>query len=212
MGRRYRSGMAVTSSSAPTTRIGTWPARQASAAGWRDASTRVVVAEAPRRRVAAGAVVASFAVLLAGCGGAPDLAADSEVFEGLDRAVVHEVLESPVASGKVEQAAEESRASMAQGIVRNFLQCRGAYAAYRSWVTTGTAPAVPAPSDPVVPLEPSNETTERAQVDIHTAIRSGEPARLRDFLVGEGRCGEWIPVRPGDPAGDTIADAVDALG
>jgi hypothetical protein len=166
-----------------------------------------------RRKVAAGVVVAtSFALLLTGFDDSPDLSADSAIFEGLDPAVVQEVLDSPVAFGKVQQMEEDTQASMAQGIVRNFVQCRGAYSAYRSWLTTATAPAVPALSDPTAPVEPSNEATERAQVVIAAAIRSGEPAQLRDFLVGEARCGEWIPVVPGEPAGDTIADAVEALG
>lgn len=156
--------------------------------------------------------LSSVALLLAACSGSPDLSAESAIFEGLDGAVVQEVLDSPVAFGKVKQMTEDVQASMAQGIVRNFVQCRAAYSAYESWVTTGVAPQAPPVSTPTQPVEPSNETTDRAQAVIESAIASGEPSRLRDFLVGEARCGEWIPVDPGDPEGDTIADAVEALG
>lgn len=158
-----------------------------------------------------GALALSAAVLLlAGCG-APDLSAESAVFEGLDTAVVQEVLDNPEAFGKVKQMEEGVQASMAQGIVRNFIQCRAAYSAYESWLTTGVAPTPPPVSTPTQPVEPSNETTDRAQAYIEAGIASGDPAQLRDFLVGDARCGEWIPADPGDPSGDTIAVRVKAL-
>lgn len=155
--------------------------------------------------------VSSVALALASCGSSPDLSAESTIFEGLDGAVVQEVLESPVAFGKVKQMEKDVQASMAQGIVRNFLQCRAAYSAYESWLTTGVTPEPPALSTPTHPVEPSNETTDQAQAYIEAAIASGDPAQLQGFLVGDARCGEWIPADPAEPAGDTIADRVRAL-
>lgn len=150
---------------------------------------------------------------LASCAGTgPDLDAGSDVFEGLDPEVVAEVMANPVAWGKVQEEDEQTRASMAQGIVRNFIQCRGAFDAYRSWVTTGTTPEVPVVDAVVHPLEPAAGAIEQSQAYIEDAIASGEPARLKDFLVGEARCGEWIPVEPGRPDGPTIEDALGALG
>lgn len=154
----------------------------------------------------AGVLVA----LTAGCAGGPDLSADSTTFDGLDPAVVAEVRASDVAWGKVETEPERTRASMAQGIARNYVQCRAAYEAYASWVATGQVPPVPAIPEVAAALEPANTAIVRAQADIAGAVEAGDPAALRDFLVGEARCGEWIPVDPEDPSA-TIADAVRAL-
>lgn len=154
---------------------------------------------------------AVLAVVLTACAAA-DLDAGSEAFEGLDPAVVDEVMQNPVAWGKVQEEDEQTRASMAQGIVRNFVQCRAAYDAYRAWVTTGTTPDVPPLDAASNPLEPAATAIAQSQAYIEAAISSGEPDRLRDFLVGEARCGEWIPVEPGRPDGPTIEDAVGALG
>lgn len=165
----------------------------------------------PARLVALTCGAATLIVLLTSCG-ATDLDADDDAFEGLDPEVVTEVMANPVAWGKVQSEEDETRASMAQGIVRNFVQCRGAFDAYRSWVTTGTTPEVPALDAVAHPLEPATSAIENAQAYIADAIASGEPAQLKDFLVGEARCGEWIPVEPGRPDGPTIEDAVGALG
>ena len=164
---------------------------------------------AHRGVVAAAAVLLS--VLLAGCGG-DDLTPESDTFAGVDPAVVAEVRESPVAWGKVEQEDEATRASLAQGIARNFVQCRAAFGAYESWVTTGQTPPVPELPSVTHPLEPGNSALESDHAFVEAAIASGEPGKLRDFLVGEARCGEWIPAEPGAVDGPTIEDAVEELG
>ncbi|WP_431836137.1 hypothetical protein [Cellulomonas sp. Y8] len=150
-------------------------------------------------------------LLLTSCGQS-EPSEDSTVFDGLDSSVVREVMDSPVAWGKVLQEEEQTRDSMAQGIVRNFIQCRSAFDAYRSWVTTGAAPDAPTLPEATHPIEPANTAIVQAQEYIEAAIDSGEPAQLRDFLVGEATCGEWIPVEEGRPDGPTIEDAVEALG
>ncbi|UZN02409.1 hypothetical protein [Cellulomonas sp. S1-8] len=162
-----------------------------------------------RRALSMGGSVAAV-VLLTSCA-APVPTAESDVFDGLDPSVVQEVMDNPVAWGKVLDEDEATRASMAQGIVRNFVQCRGAYEAYLSWVTDGETPDVPEPSAPTRPIEPAHTAIEQSQAVIEAAIASGDPARLRDVLVGEARCGMWIPLEAGDPDGPKIADAVRAL-
>lgn len=164
-----------------------------------------------RRGVAVALGTAAVAVLAAGCAGGPDLTPASATFEGLDPAVVAEVRASEVAWGRVETEPERTRASMAQGIVRNYLQCRAAYEAYAAWTATGQAPPVPAVPEAATPIEPANSAIIRAQADIARALTQGDRAALRDVLVGDGRCGDWIPVDPDDPDA-TIADAVRALG
>lgn len=154
-------------------------------------------------------VVGALVVLLTSCGvPAPTT---SDVFDGLDPAVVAEVMDDPVAWGKVLDEDDATRRSMAQGIVRNFQQCRAAYAAYRSWLTDGPPPAVPDVSVPAHPLEPADTAIRNTQVRIEDAITSGDPALLRDLLVGDARCGEWIPAEARDRDGGTIADAVRTL-
>lgn len=159
------------------------------------------------RRVLSAAGVAVALLVPASCS-PPVPTADADVFEGLDPATVAEVIDDPVAWGKVLDEDDPTRTSMAQGIVRNFLQCRGAYEAYRTWVVDGTTPDVPEPSRPTRPIEPAQAAIARSQTFIEDAIASGDPAQLRDFLVGEARCGEWIPVTAGDRDGPTIAEAV----
>lgn len=165
----------------------------------------------PRHHLALLCGSATLAVVLTSCAG-PDLDAGSDVFDGLDPAVVAEVMANPVAWGKVQQEEEQTRGSMAQAIVRNFIQCRAAFDAYRSWVTTGTAPEVPEVDTASHPLEPGASAIEHAQTRIEAAIASGEPAQLKETLVGEARCGEWIPAEPGRPDGPTIEDALGAMG
>lgn len=43
---------------------------------------------------------------------------------------------------------------------------------------------------------------------IKKSVESRDPENLRDRLIGEGRCGEWIPAQPGDVSGPTIEDIV----
>ena len=150
---------------------------------------------------------------VAGCsGGEPAPTASSNYFDGLDGAVVAEVLANPVAMRKVAEEPTSTRSSMAQGIVRNFEQCRTAFQAYQSWLTTGVVPAPPQLSDPAEPIEPSNAAVVQSARMISDALDSGDPGGLRHFLTGNGSCGQWIPAEPGDLKGQTIKAAVESLG
>lgn len=162
------------------------------------------------RRLQIAGGTATLVVVLTSCAASAPTAA-SEVFDGLDPLVVEEVMDDPVAWGKVLDEDDATRESMAQGIVRNFEQCRGAYEAYQAWVTDGPPPAVPETSAPSRPLEPAHTAIEQTQTLIEDAIAAGDPGLLRDVLVGEARCGEWIPAKAGDRDGPMIAEAVRAL-
>lgn len=152
------------------------------------------------------------ALLVAGCAASGDVESDSSIYDGLDRAVVEEVLANPSARGKIDSMSEDVRESMAQAIVRNFIQCRDAFDLYTTWVTVGELPALPELSEPTEPIEPGNEAIVSDRRYIEDALASGEPDNLKGFLVGEGRCGEWIPADPENPDGPLIADEVLQVG
>lgn len=136
----------------------------------------------------------------------------SSVFAGLDSVVVQEVLDSPVASGKINEETDlADRDSLAQGIVVNFITCRDVARAYEEWVTSGQAPTLApgaVPDDPLAWYEYEPANRER----LESAIASGDPSRLRPYLVEESSCGNWIPAKPGDVSGPTIREAIEALG
>lgn len=165
---------------------------------------------ARRSILAVGAPVA--ALLVAGCAASGNVEADSPIYDGLDPVVVEEVLANPSARGKIDTMPEDVRESMAQAIVRNFIQCRDALDLYNTWVTVGELPALPELPVPTEPIEPGNEAIVSDRQHIEDALASGEPDNLKGFLVGEGRCGEWIPADPENPNGPLIADEVLQVG
>ena len=137
-------------------------------------------------------------VALSVCGGDAEVSKDASYFEGLDPDVVAEVLNDPVAAQKIEEEPEETKASMAQGIVRNYIICREAFRVYEEWTTTGQVPKLEPIPSPANPEEPSNESVEDDYSSVKAAIESGEPQQLRQRLTAEGSCGQWIPAEPGD--------------
>ena len=146
--------------------------------------------------------------LFAGCSGSILSSPDSDVFQGLDPAVVSEILENPTVRTKIERRPKEDQPGLAQGIAINFIVCRDMLHDYQQWQNTGIAPTLrplPRPSNPD-PL--TADHWELRYIDIKESIESGDPEQLRDFLTGEGSCGEWIPAQPGDISGPTIEDVV----
>lgn len=132
------------------------------------------------------------------------------IYVGLDPAVVAEVLESPVARQKLVEEPPETRASLGQGMVRNFLVCRDALRVYQTWLATGQQPDL-APLPTVEnPVEPSNAHWIEDFSRLDQLLDSGDPDRLRTWLTGKGSCGQWISAVPGDPGGPTIADVIEA--
>ncbi|GAB3089768.1 hypothetical protein [Nocardioides zeae] len=158
------------------------------------------------------------ATTVSACGGSSEqeaagLTADAAAFDGLDQAVVEEVLENPDAVGKIEdEASSSAAASMAQGITINFVVCRRVAADYRTWVTTGAVPTLAALPEPTRPQQPSYADWQRMHDDLAALYASGDPAQVRGFLTGESSCGHWIPAEPGDVSGPTVEDVVGEIG
>lgn len=149
------------------------------------------------------------AVGLAGCSGNDDAAVSvtDKVFAGLDGAVVNEVLDSRVAKERVAGDEPAVAAARYQGMVRNFIACRAALSSYQKWLATGVAPELP---DQPVPLYPAPTAVDMDKdIDqLKRDLASGDISLLRDRLTNPSGCGNWIPARPGDEDGPTIADTV----
>lgn len=145
---------------------------------------------------------------LAGCGADHGLEASDVAFSGLDSAVVAEVLANPAATMKISQEPEDTRGSLAQGIVRNFIVCRDFYDTYEVWRRTGQAPAAPVLPQPSNPLEPSASGWPSEFRNYSDALRSGDITRLKSLLTGDSGCGVWVPAKAGDVSGPTIAVVV----
>lgn len=144
------------------------------------------------------------------CGTNAAYPADSDIFEGLAPTAVDEVLANSVAVQKIDEASSDARNSAAQGIVINFLTCREAYLAFRSWLTTGTLPSLDPFPEPVYPTEPSYSANRNQYLHFQEAIESRDIEQLRFALTAEGSCGQWIPATANDIDGPTIKDAIEA--
>jgi hypothetical protein len=156
-------------------------------------------------------------LLLTGCSpdGATELASvtspDAEHFAGLDPGLVEEAMAHPHSSEALgEETSDAGRESLAQGIVRNFAVCRDAFEVYTRWVTTGDPGSLAPLPMPDSPREPSHTVWGREYAQFEDAATSGDPEQLRFRLTANGSCGQWIPARPNDVSGPTIADAIEA--
>jgi hypothetical protein len=155
------------------------------------------------------ATVSCCLIALAACSRSGGISGNADSFKGLDPSVVAEVLANPVASQKLQEEPEATKASLAQGMVRNFILCRQAFHVYQGWITTGTPPSLGPLPTPTHPLEPSNSAEVHDYAAVRTAIRSGEVEQLRFWLTAQGSCGQWIPAKAGDASGPTIKDVVE---
>ncbi|MEI2777729.1 MAG: hypothetical protein V9G19_17535 [Tetrasphaera sp.] len=156
-----------------------------------------------RRALLALAVV----LVAAGCSADHTPEAGDPVFAGLDSAVVNEVLASPAAQQRVEGDDEGAAKARYQGMVRNFIACRSALSVYQTWVATGEAPAFPDQPRPTNPSATAKQLDQDIQ-QLRDHASSGDISLLRDDLTTESGCGHWIPAKPADPSGPTIADVV----
>ncbi len=155
------------------------------------------------------ALIVGFLLVVTGCDSAEPLSVDASFFEGLDEVVVAEVLVNPVARQKIEEEPEDTKESMAQGIVINFVVCRDAFRVYEDWITRGVAPDLGPLPAPVSPREPSYTDWKTSYAQLETRLDSGELEQLRFWLTAEGSCGRWIPANPGEASGPTIRDVVE---
>jgi hypothetical protein len=145
---------------------------------------------------------------LSGCSGPAPLDGSSPAFAGLDPRVVTEVLENPTAARKISEEPESTRDSMAQGIVRNFIVCREFLSAYETWLRSGVAPSSPPLPTPSNPLDPSASGWAQEYQNYAGPLNSGDISELKAALTNESGCGVWVPAKPGDVSGPTIADVV----
>lgn len=168
------------------------------------------------RRLAVAACALACAATAAACSSQDDLAlpaASAPVFDGLDPAVVSEVLANPEASRKIlEEETISARDSMAQGIVINFLTCREVASDYRTWVTTGVRPSLKPVPVVAEPKQPSYGDAQAIHDRLESYVASGDPSQLAQTLTGPSSCGHWIPAKPGDVSGPTIEDSLKDVG
>lgn len=149
------------------------------------------------------------AALIGGCAGSNDPGVDpsSRAFAGLDSAVVREVVNSKIAKDRV--AGDEATVAEAryQGMVRNFIVCRSALKSYEDWLQSGAAPELPAQPKPTYPASTAADMDKDIEA-FKQDLKSGDITLLRDHLTNQSGCGNWIPAKPGDANGPTIADVV----
>ena len=120
-----------------------------------------------------------------------------------------EVLANPVAVGKIEEeTTPSSQASLAQGIVINFITCRSVADVYQNWVRTGVRPELPALPPVSEPQQPAYDDAVQMQSRLEGLMDSGDPAQLRSYLTGVSSCGHWIPAESRDVSGPTIEDSL----
>jgi hypothetical protein len=136
---------------------------------------------------------------------------DSAIFDGLPRDVVSEVLANPQAQDNVQiwpADATEQRNALWQGMVINFVQCRQLLGIYQAWEVSSSAPELPPVTLPANPVGSVVKDASVVDSFYRSEIASGDIARLRADLTNESGCGAWIPVKPGDSSGPTIASLV----
>jgi len=159
-------------------------------------------------------------LLVAGCSSGPVvLSPDGDYFEGLDPAVVEEVLASPVAVSQINQdcLAEEDYERSGQAVVLRYTYCRELLRVYEEWLTTGTQPEWHSPTMPTFPRVgtagyPIDEGWDLILDYTEEVLASGDIELLRFELVNpNGTCAP-DPAKPGDINGPTIADVVKGMG
>ena len=97
---------------------------------------------------------------------------------------------------------------MWQGMVQNFAICREATRVYLEWQKSGSAPKVARSQPPSNPEQPSADDAVRAWEYYEKLAKQGDIEQLRQALTSESSCGAWIPAKPGDIKGPTIADTL----
>ncbi len=157
----------------------------------------------PRWRSTAVAILLGL-LPVAGCSGAGQLTVDDSAFQGLDAAVVREVLSTPVTVAKIEEEPAATQVSLVQGLVRNVELCRAFAGALDQWQRTGVAPEVPSLAVPAHPVDPEDWANYQGYYD--DALASGDVDNLRAALTNSSACGAWVTTQPGGST--TIAESI----
>ena len=147
--------------------------------------------------------------LLSACSRDASVSASDPVFQGLDPKVVSEVLANPAAQNNAAILNDDAeRRSMWQGMVGAFVMCRQMLGVYDRWIKTGEAPQTfPSPEIPRAP-EASFQEIQMLYAYFKKAVVSGDIDQLREHLTNQAGCGNWIPAKPNDAGGPTIAHVV----
>lgn len=139
-----------------------------------------------------------------------DPSPEAAYFDGLPRATVEEVLANPAAKEMIRYPiTPEKRQQLWQGMTLNFIFCRQMLGYYDTWKTTGTQPTdFPRPS--ALPTHPVPAVITQMYVDYRSYREASTEglARFKWMMLLDGSCGQWIPAKPGDHTGPTIADIV----
>lgn len=152
------------------------------------------------------ALLATVALATA-CGAPDDVAAST--YDGLDAELVAEATENANFISRLEAQPDDTKSGLAQGMVINFAVCRQLFHAYEQLVTTGAADPLPALARPTNPESLSYDWWIKDHAAMSTAVQDRDIDAIRQWIAGEGSCGEWIPVEAN--TSETISDRVAAL-
>lgn len=154
------------------------------------------------------ACIGGLVALLLGACARSDPSVNDPIYEGFDQSVVAETLTIPHLQAVLSQTEGDETLDYQQGFVFGIIDCRNAFVSYKAWLTTGTPGAFPTVKLPPSMRDIPKRDTEFRRKVVSSAISSGDPAQLKARLAGDGTCGEFVPVQPGDINGPTIEDAV----
>src|SRR4029079_13072820 len=90
---------------------------------------------------------------LCACSKQGGLSPGASYFQGLPQSVVTEALANPTLQQNLEGDTQTQEESVAQAAVSNMIFCREELSVYKSWLATGTPPAIHPGPVPTHPLE-----------------------------------------------------------
>lgn len=136
------------------------------------------------------------------------LAADAPEYQGLPAQLVVERVGDPAFVQSIQQNFPvEEQANVMQLNIVSTQWCRDTLAAYQGWLATGVVP------EPLVALVPSSPSPDYESFMgdqstlVTTAIASGDPTQLRDYMLAGASCGSFV-ADPQDSGLRTIEDVL----
>lgn len=136
---------------------------------------------------------------------------DSAIFKSFPTEITQEVLQNLKAISNTGGLKREDQEILWQGQIINFQMCRQMLNVYQSWISAGTPPD----SLPSIQNGAFNSTVfvnMSSMYDYYNKIaESGSIDDFREALTADGSCGVWIPAKPNDVNGPSIADVVNSL-